>query len=418
MARTIFFFLLAAYYVLRPVREQMGLAGGVRNLPWLYLGTLATTLIVNPAFATLVARFPRRVFLPVTYRACMAVLVGFWLLFRIVPDSATIHVARAFYVWVSVFNMFAVSVFWGFMADRWRRDQAKRLFGVIGLGGTLGAVAGSALTAGLAERFGPAALLLLSVAFLEVAVGFLRGVLRTTEPKCRNADPPGRAATGLGGGALEGFGRIARSPYLLAVCAYMFLFPLTSTVTYFLQANIVAAAVADPAARTALFAKIDLAVNLLTATIQAFLTGRVLRLLGVGGTLAVLPVVTAIGFTGLAWSPVLAFLVVFQTLRRATNYGLARPAREVLFTVVTPTERYKSKSLIDTFVYRGADAVGAWLFALVQGVVAGLAPIAGLAVPVAIVWLGVAGVLGRLHATRARAATTARDGDDPSTSPY
>jgi AAA family ATP:ADP antiporter len=400
-----FFCLLAGYYILRPIRDEMGVAGGVRNLPWLYTGTLVTMLVLNPAFAALVARLPRLRFVSLTYRFFMLNLLAFFVLLRALPPESTLWVGRAFFVWVSVFNMFVVSIFWAFMADLFRTAQGKRLFGFIGLGGTLGGVIGAGITAVLAERVGPVQLLLVSVVLLECAVFCVRrlsacaGDLRCGTPAEENGPPAERP---IGGSVLAGITHVARSPYLLGICAYMLLYTVNSTVLYFQQAEIVSQSFTDRAARTAVFARIDLAVNLLTILTQAFLTGRIIRWIGVGATLALLPALCMAGFAGLGFWPVLGLLVVFQVSRRAGNYAVARPARETLYTVVPREDKFKAKSFIDTFVYRAGDQIGAWSYAFLGWLGLAMTSIAFLTVPVAGLWLLIGLWLGRKQAELSR----------------
>jgi AAA family ATP:ADP antiporter len=407
-----FFCLLAAWFIMRPLREQMGVAGGTRNLPWLYTGTLLATLAVHPPFAALVARVPRRTFITLSYRFFLLNILIFFALFRLLPDHL-VWVGRVFFVWTSVFNLFVTSVFWAFMVDVFRTEQAKRLFGFIGVGGTLGAVAGSALTAQFVELIGPTQLLLVSAVLIEVAVQCVGRLHREApargtgtsgtgvdpgEPEAVGASAGAGADTGepvIGGRTLAGITHVIRSPYLLNICLYMLLFTIGSTVLYFQQAELAAANFPDRAAQTAFFARLDLAVNVLTLLAQGFLTGRLIKWLGVGPTLALLPTLSIVGFATFALVPVLAVFVVFQVLRRAGEYAVARPAREVLYTVLGREDKYKAKHFIDTFVYRGGDQVGAWSMAGARALGLGLTGTAFAAVPLAVVWLGISLWLGR-----------------------
>jgi AAA family ATP:ADP antiporter len=392
-----FFCVLSSYYILRPIRDEMGVAGGVRNLPWLFTGTLVTMLVAHPPFAALVARFPRARFVPYTYRFFAANLLIFFALLKLTSPAAGIWVGRAFFVWTSVFNLFVVSVFWAFMADVFRSEQGKRLFGFIALGGTLGAVSGSGITASLAEPVGPAQLMLVSVVLIELGV-------RCVQRLAKIAAPAGTAGPEkpIGGSVVAGVTSLVRSPYLLGILAYMLLFTMSSTFLYFQQAEIIERHFSDRAARTAVFARIDLAVNTLAIVTQAFLTGRIIRWLGVALTLTLLPALSIMGFTTLGLRSSLAALVVFQVLRRATDYAVARPTREILYTVVPREDKYKAKNLLDTFVYRVGDQISAWSYA---GLVAlGLAApaLAFVAVPFCGIWLVVGHWLGRRQAVLAR----------------
>jgi ATP:ADP antiporter, AAA family len=393
-----FFALLAAYFVIRPLREEMGVAGGVANLPWLFTGTLVAMLLVHPPFAALVARLPRRRFVAVAYRFFLANLLAFFALRHLLPAEQQIWLGRVFFVWTSVFNLFVVSVFWGFMADVFTAAQGTRLFGFISVGGTLGGLAGSTLTAVLATRIGPTSLLLLSAALLEAAAqcaGRL-GRVAARMPRPAGAPPPPPPDAVIGGSALAGISHVARSPYLLGICAYMLLFTVGSTVLYFQQAGF-ASALPGPAERTAFFARLEQYVQVLTLLVQAFLTGRIIRLLGVTATLALLPALSIAGFTALGAAHTLAVFVAFQVLRRAGEFAVAKPTREVLYTVMSREDKFKAKHLIDTFVYRAGDQAGAWSYALIAAAGVGAAGIAFLAAPFAVVWLGIAVWLGRRH---------------------
>lgn len=391
-----FFFLLSSYYVIRPLRDAMGVAGSDEKLTWLYMGTLLGTLIANPIFSALVSRYPRRVFLPVVYHFLALCLVLFWALLRFLPQEHAGSVATVFFVWASVFNLFAVSVFWGFMADLFRSDQGKRLFGFIGVGGTLGAIAGAALTASLAGTVGPVNLILGAAVILEGAVFCMRRLARifrvdeasAAQPAARPGTPPGR-------GVLAGIRLVSTSPYLLGICLFLLLYSISSTFLYFEQARIVRATFTDAAARTAFFARIDLWVNLLTAATQIFLTGRILGRLGVTTGLAALPVVTAGALAAIAAAPNAVVLMLVQVIRRSTEFAVVRPSREVLYTVTSREEKYASKSLIDTFVYRGGDAIGAWVDQLLKFLGMGMAALAGVFLPIAAVWIALAAFLGR-----------------------
>ncbi len=366
-----FFCILLAYYLLRPMRDEFGIRGELEDLPWLWTGTTIAMLIAAPAFAWLVSRFPRRTFLPATYHFFAANLLVFYALLMLMPESAHKNIGYAFYIWLSVFNLFAVSVFWGFMADLWRPEQSKRLFGAIAVGGTLGAIAGSSIPALLAKQIGNTAhLLLLSVVMLELATFF---IWRLTSGMSRDGSQ--RAATPEPTTNIwAGFTLLARSPYLMAMALYMLIYTVTSTFLYFEQARIVKATFTDSAARTAAFAQVDLATNILTLLTQVFLTGRIVKKLGVVAGLCIVPIVSILGFAALwiaphAGWPVFAAFAVVQVTRRSAHYALDRPSREILYTPLGPDEKYKAKSFIDTFIYRGGDLLGAWASAI-KGVAA------------------------------------------------
>ena len=277
------------------------------------------------------------------------------------PESSQVWVGRAFFIWVSVFNLFAVSLFWAVMADVYQGEQSRRLYGVIAAGGSLGALVGGVATAGLVELIGAPALLLVSLAMLELALWCMFAI-NARVGAASPASGGGRQAGDevIGGSAADGFRLALRSPYLLGICGYMFLYTIGSTFLYFLQAQVVDATIDGEAAQTAYFANVDIWVNGLTLVLQLFLTGRLMARIGVGLTLAALPLVSVIGFVGLGLYPVLAAVVVFTVARRVTNFALSRPAREALYVPLSRAEKYKAKNLIDTVVYRVGDQVGAW----------------------------------------------------------
>ena len=391
-----FFLLLFGFYLLRPVREAIGIARGADKLPWLMTGTLLAMVLANPVFATLVSKLPRKRFIPLAYRFFALTMLAFFLAFRFLPNRGGATLGYAFYIWLSVFNLFVVSVFWGLMSDVWSEGQGKRLFGFIATGGTLGAIAGAALTGaltkglalgGLRLRVDPLTLLLLSMLTLELAVQCVNRlvvIFRLGDAAQGDREP--------GPGPLEGLRLIATSRYLQLICAYILLFTITSTFLYLQQGSIVERAFSGTAARTAAFARIDLWVNVLTLATQVFLTGRIITALGVPFVLAILPVLTMVGFGALWIWPTFGVMALFQVLRRGLHYAVDRPAREILYIPLGPEERYKSKPFIDTFIYRGGDLLGVW------------APtaLAALAIPVGLaavgcsgVWLGTSLALGR-----------------------
>ena len=393
-----FFFILSAYYVIRPIRNEMGVAGGVENIPWLFTATLAGMLVAHPIFAAIVSRWPRKRFVTVTYRFFMLNLFVYYVLLKVVPEGAgAVWVGRTFFVWISIFNLFVVSVFWSFMTDIYRERQSRRLFGLIGVGGTIGGIIGSSITAFLVGVLSPATLLWFSIVLLECAVVCLKALDRRVKVR-RPANPSGEPKADdpvIGGSALDGIRRVLASPYLLGICAFMLLFTIGSTFLYNIQAEILSRTFTAGTEQTSVFARIDLAVNTLTLLTQLFLTGRILKWLGVGFALAILPLVTMIGFLALGAAPVFAVFVVFQVLRRAGNFAVTVPTREVLYTVLPRRDKYKAKNFNDTFVYRAGDQAGAWSFAGLGAVGLSTSALAVSMVPVAGLWLLVALWLGR-----------------------
>ena len=388
------FAVLSSYYILRPIRDQAGVAGGVNNLQWLFTATLVGMLVLNIPFAYLVKTLPRRRFIGLTYHFFVANIVVFAALFHGADASQIVWVGRIFFVWVSVFNLFVVSVFWQMNVDLFSPEQSRRLFGVIAAGATVGAIVGSGTTAALARHVPPMLLLLGAAALLEVAVLSAHRLSSLSAALDRQGSDRGSEAP-IGGSVWAGITRAVRSPYLLNVSVFLLLFAITSTFLYFEQAAIVSRSFADRGAQTAFFATVDLLVNVLTLVVQLFLTGPIVLAVGVALPLAFLPALTIAGFGILALTPTLVAIAAVQVVRRAADYAIARPAREMLYTVVPREDRYKAKSMIDTVVYRTGDQVGAWSVALLR--VIGLAPmqVSLIAIPVAIVWLTNALWLGR-----------------------
>ncbi len=396
-----FFCLLCGYYILRPLRDEMGIQSGVANLPGLFTATFVAMLAVVPAFGWAAARLPRRRLVPWTYLFFIVNMAVFYALFA--SGAARPAVAATFFVWVSVFNLFVVSVFWSLMTDLYTPEQAARLFGVVSAGGTSGALAGPALTALLAAPLGTANLLLLSVAFLAGALVCIHALLRWA----RERDTPAGARppeVRIGGTTWSGLVEIARSAYLVAVVGYVLLYTALLGFAYFELARMISERYTDPAERTALFAHVDLAVNVLTLLGQVLVVGRLIEKLGLAAALALLPALALAGFAAMAFAPVLAVLLVFQVARRAADYAIARPAREMLFTVLDRDAKYKSKNFIDTVVFRGGDAASGWLYSGFKALGLALPGMAAAAVPGVLAWLALGIFLGRRYARLARPA--------------
>ncbi|MYI64458.1 MAG: MFS transporter [Gemmatimonadetes bacterium] len=414
-----FFLVLSAYYVLRPIRDSMGVAGGPENLHWLFTATAAVMLLLHPVFAAIVARWTRRRFVAVTYRFFMLCLIVFFLVLNALPEGgqAEIWVGRSFFVWTSVFNLFVVSVFWSFMTDLYRERQSRRLFALIGVGGTMGAILGSSITAFFTGIFSEHALLWFSILLLEGAVFCVKGLDRrakalasggpgggpgAVEPDsdAAAASQPGRDEARnpgekvIGGSPLEGIARVLRSPYLLGICVFLILFTTGSAYLYGMVLSAVDLTFPDDTLHPAIFARMDLAVNILTLLTQLFLTGRIVKRLGVAVTLALLPLLSVVGFLALAVAPVFAVVVVFNVLRRAGNFAVAVPMREVLYTVLPRNDKYKAKNFNDTFMYRTGDLVGIWSFGELGKAGLGTSALAWVMVPVAGLWVMVSVWLG------------------------
>jgi AAA family ATP:ADP antiporter len=380
------FSVLSSYYIIRPIRDQMGVAGGVNNLQWLFTGSLVGMLLLNLPFAWLVAKLPRSRFIPITYHFFVVNILLFAAILHWSDPRSAVWIGRIFFIWVSVFNLFVVSVFWQMNVDLFSPEQGKRLFGMIAAGATVGAIVGSSLTASLAHYVSPIFLMIGSALLLEVAV-FSVGRLSRLSPTLQRRPVGSGGEKTIGGGIFGGIVHTFRSRYLVNVGVFLLLFSVTSTFLYMEQAGIVSRSFSSRGAQITFFATVDLLVNVLTLVIQLFLTGRILLTFGVALSLGLLPALTIIGFGALALLPTIAAVAVFQVLRRAADYAIARPTRELLFTVVAREDRFKAKSFIDTIVYRTGDQVGAWSTAVLRGLGLGTAELALVAIPIAALWL-------------------------------
>ena len=377
-----FFCLLCGYYILRPIRDEMAIEGGVQHLPWMMTATFVTLLLVTPLFGWLSTRAPRYRLLLIVYTFFGANLLLFFV--AMMGHLSPQWTARAFFVWLSVFNLFVVSVFWSVMVDLFTPAQGARLFGVIAAGGSIGAMVGPLLTAGLTYLVPIPVLLLISVGFL-VACGFCLHRLDRWA-KAQPARQDSGQGEPIGGSIWAGVRSALSSPYLLGICLYLFFLTTTATFLYLEQMRLVSEQIPSPEGRTRLFSLIDLVVNVLTFLTQVTVTGRVISRFGLASALVVLPVVSAIGFGVIGIMPFLVVFVLFTIVRRVGEYALAKPAREVLFTVVSREEKYKAKNFIDTAVSRGGDATTGWIVSWVKvlGVTAG--QMAWILVPLSLLW--------------------------------
>jgi AAA family ATP:ADP antiporter len=371
-----FFLLLAGYYILRPVREEMGVQIGPDRLQWAFTVTLAGMLAIVPLYGWAAARLPRRALLATVFGITALVLGGFqaW-----IAGGASPAAALALFVWVSVFNLIVVSLFWTAMADSFSHVQARRLFGMIAAGGSTGALVGPTITAFSVHAVGVHGLLLVSAALL------LLSLLCILQVADGHATP--EAGRPLGGNVLAGLAEVAASPYLAMIALVIVLQSVVGTFVYFEQARLVKAAALAAETRTQLFALIDLAVNLLALGLQAMVAGRLMQKVGLGITLAAVPLLLVVPLGVLAAMPVLTAVLVIQVISRAGGHGLLRPAREALFTAVPREPRYKAKNVLDTVVSRAGDAFGGWLHAAAG---LGTSGVALAAVPgaLALAWLG------------------------------
>lgn len=397
------FSLLAGNYLIRPVRDEMGIAGGTDHLPMLFAGTLLVMLAVWPLLSRGLGRRTGTTSFKPVFRILQLSLLAFYAAFHLVPGWGQAWAARTFFVWASIANLLVVSIAWGSLAGRFTSDQAQRLYGLIAAGGTLGAVVGSSLAGVLAVHAGPTWLMLFAVGFFEIGLLASRRLHRTAVA----ADPG--SSTRVEADASPEAGRPL---YQMGLGFWTFLFTTTSAFVYMEQARIVNASIGDPSDRTAFFARIDLMVNGLGLILQVSVTGRILALLGAGGAAALLPAITLAGSIVLALRPTVATVEWFQVVRRAADYAIARPSREVFYTALGRAGLSRTKSLIDTAVYRAGDAAGAWVYGLIAAL-PGLSWAAPLGiVPLSILWiavsLGLGGALRRRLAPPGDPATPLR----------
>lgn len=402
-----FFFLLLSYFMLRPVREALGISRSLDDLPWLMTATMVAMLVINPAFAVVVSKMPRRRFIPLVNRFFMLNLAGFAAWFMFAPSRWS---AYTFYVWLSVFNLFVVSVFWAFMADAHGQERSRRVYGLVAVGGTAGALAGAALTGFLVRPFKDGGVLelkayfivMLAIVPLEIAVQCMKRV--SAQSAQESIDSVGRAKE-PGPGILDGLALIWKDKYLGVIALYVVVYSLTSTLLYLETARLMKETYPDRAAQTAAFANLEMYRQAAALLCQIFLTSAVVRSVGVGLSLTALPVVTLAGFVMLWAHPALGVIMWVQVIRHATHHAIDRPTREILYTAVGADARYKSKSFIDTFVYRAGDVGGTWMPTAIKAMGLVVSPFA---IAAAFAWAGIGVGLGVMNRKRRRDAMLPR----------
>jgi len=396
-----FFAILGSYFVLRPVRDAMGIEGDPAFIPWLFTASFVVMTAIAAPWGALVARVPRARLVPLSFRAFVVQLLIFAGL--VTWGGAPVVVGQVFYVWLSVFNLFVVSVFWSVCADLLRPEQGRRLFGPIAAGGTAGAIVGPLVTRSLAAHVDAWVLLVIAGALLEAAVWAMARLERASlavpiaTPTPTPTPPP--AATTVGGHPLAGLANLVRSPYLAGIAGYALCAACLATFVYLSQAEIAKAALPDRAARTRFFADVELWTGLVSIALQAVVTSRLMRWIGVGLVLAVLPLIQGVGLLALAAAPTLATATAVSAAGRAATHALARPARENLFTAVGREDRFKTKNVIDTLVYRFGDFGSSWLH---RGLALVGVALTAVALPLAAAWAALALALGVGHRRRTR----------------
>ena len=411
---TFFFCLMASYYILQPIRDETGVMLG--NTPTLFLWTMVVMLAVNPIFSMVMNRIPRSRLVPVIYRFFMANLLLFIVGFKAIGVSSgqaeLVGNARLipsiFFVWVSVFNLFAMSLFWSVMADRFSGGQGRKFFGFIGAGGTVGQMVGSTMAALLVPRLGATNLIFVSILLLEFSVRArpsLEDVVREQEEADAKAPPKERPKP------WTGVLLVLRSPYIFGICCYLLLYAFTSSFIYFQKQMVVGDVFKTQEARVAFFGWMNFISSGGTLIVQLFVTGRLISTLGLIFSLSLVPAFTCVGFVALALHPGLILLSLFDALRRMLNYAIARPSREILFTVVSKEDKYIAKNFVDTFVYRAGDSLASFAFTGIKSLELGVQAYSWTAVPFAAIWVAVAAALARSQRAKQEAQEAAKAAD-------
>lgn len=388
-----FFALLAAYYVLRPLRDEMGIQLGAASLHHLFTAVFLSMVALVPLFGWLTRRFERKRLLPWLYTFFISNLLVFYGALA-GSGAQTKLVAHIFFVWVSVFNLFAISVFWSYMADLFRTEQAKRLVGFISAGGTLGALCGPILTWLLVKPLGANGLVLVSAGLLLVCIVAIVKLKHWHVTQTHQAPDEAPQKVTFQGSLWSGLTDVVRSPYLLGICGFLFFYSLLSTLLYFLQAELVPKSFSNSTDRTQLLAGVDLLVNTVTLLIQLLAFNKLIHKLGTRALLMVMPLVSLIGYAALSINPAIAVLMALGVIRRAGEYAISKPARETLFNVLPAEQKYRAKNVIDTLVHRSGDTSSAWLLSGLKAIGLGTTQILWLSVPLSAVWLLIAWLLG------------------------
>ena len=422
LAAAFYFCVLCGYFFVRPVRDAMGVARGMGELYWLFGVTVVSSLILVLLFGGVVARMDRRRFIPVAYGFVVVCLFAFAGLLVVdaqaggglIGSGSESGLARGvgytFYVWLSAINLFINSIFWAFMVDLFSVEQGKRMFAFIGIGGTTGALAGgwatNRISAFTESVYLPVGLMVIGAAFFVMAIILMltldRRAARSKHSRLGEAAASPAAASGpsgIGGNFWDGATAVVRSPYLLGIALWIMFMAISNTLIYFTQANIILNRSDTFSQLVGSYALMDALTQTATLITQIFITTRLIRKLGVGWTLAILPLVTLAGFAVLAIWPIFGVMAVFQAVHRATRYAISRPSRETLFSVVPPAERYKAKPVVDVFLYRFGDLAGTGI-QVVLSALGNLALMVGATVPFAAVWCALSVSLGRAQTRR------------------
>lgn len=388
----LYFCFMAGYFAVRPVRETVGTILGRERTADLWVVTWAASLIIVPLYGVIVARLRRTVFLPLIYGFVGFVLALIGLAFR--GDQPSVFVSQFFYVFISVLNLFLISMFWSFILELLDRQQAKRLIPVVAAGGTAGALMGPLVNDLTVGRIGNSGVLFMGAALFFLAIAAQRVLLRIwhERPAQGQAAAPDRP---IGGNPFAGFTLVLRSPYLLGIALFVILLSTVSTLLYFEQLRLVEEAISNTTDRTRLFARLDWIVQSLTILSQVFITGQVAKRFGVTPLVTLIPVAMIFGFLALAVNGSLMVLLFVFVFRRATEYAFIRPGREMLYSPLDNETRYKAKNVNDVPVYRGADALSAQVNNAISAAGLGAVVVAVLGAVVSAAWALVGWWLGR-----------------------
>ena len=400
-----FFCVLSAYYIIRPIREAMGVGSGPNTLPWLFFATFVTTLIATPIFGWVASRYTRRQFLPWVYLFFISNIIIFWIVFSNAVNTESDHIwlGRIFFVWISIFNLFVVSVFWSFMAEIYTREQGRRLFGFITSGGSIGAFLGGVATSFLAVRIGFQNVFPIAAIMLLLAIFCIKQLRKqsTQDSEETSIDATAKDRP-LGGNPFAGITHVFSSKFFSAIVVKSIIASLLGTALYMFTARLVEVSIPDTNEQTQFFSNINNWTNLLAMIGQMLVVKQVVQRFGVGVSMTLLPIASVAGFVLLAVEPTLAVVALVTVLRRALGFGFSKPTTDMLYSVVTPEEKYKTKNFIDTAVYRAGDVIGILgirgLFALGMGIPG----ISVVMLPFAALWGSVSLWLGRDYRRRAK----------------
>jgi len=399
-----FFCVLSSYYILRPVREAMAVGSGPNTIPFLFLATFVIMVLVTPIFGWVASRYPRRTFLPWIYLFFLSNILIFWFVFSSRIDDGQDHIwlGRIFFVWVSIFNLFIVSVFWSFMADIYTREQGRRLFGIIASGGSIGALIGGIATSAIVLRVGFENLFPLAASLLLIAIVCISQLKKWVSDEHKdNISETVQSDDALGGSSFSGITKVFQSRYFGAIASASLIASLLGNALYIFTAQLVEFEIAGADERTHFFSNLNIVANTIAAIVQAGVVRRIVSRFGIGASLSVLPVLSVVGFVWLAIDPVLAVVAVLTILRRGLGFGFSKPSTSMLYSVVAAEDKYKTKNFIDTAVFRFGDAAGNVVIVFLLGL--GITGVSIAMLPFAAIWWSISLWLGRDYKRQALA---------------